>query len=95
MDAPTPAQSRALAGIVRQRDRLAKAERTVAQMRAERVSMYRGARALDPPCTFEDIADAAGISAAAVQRALAKADNPKPHGRPGRPRGSVSKKAKL
>jgi hypothetical protein len=55
------------------------------------VAAYRQARAMEPPLTFDEIAEASGVTAAAVQQAIFKADNPRPHGRPGRPRGSKSK----
>lgn len=89
--ATTQGQARLLTELGKLRDRYARAERQVTELRAQRVALYRKARALNPPLTFEEIAEAAGITAAAVQQAITKADNPRPHGKPGRPRGSRAK----
>jgi hypothetical protein len=78
-------QSRMHAALARVRDRHAKAERTIVEVRAERLVLYRQAR--DMNMTWEEIGASAGVTAAAVQQAVLKADNPRPHGRPGRPPG--------
>jgi predicted Rossmann fold nucleotide-binding protein DprA/Smf involved in DNA uptake len=91
MAAMTPEQNRILGALAKLTARYVKAEQAVTELRAQRVALYRQARAAYPPLTYDEIAEASGITAAAVQQALFKADNPRPHGRPGRPRGSKSK----
>jgi hypothetical protein len=90
----TPAQRGMLARLRKHRGRYEKAEQGIVDLRTERIALYREARALKPPLTFDEIADAVGITAAAVQQAIFKADNPKPPGKPGRPRGSTKRTAK-
>jgi len=72
-------------------ERHRRAVATEETLRVQRVHMYREGRALAPPLTFDEIAEAFGLTAAAVQQTLNKADNPKPRGKPGRPRGSKAK----
>lgn len=85
-------RSRHVTALNKVRDQLARAERQVTELRAERVARYKVAHDGSPPwLTYDEIAEASGVTAAAVQQAIFKADNPKPHGRPGRPRGAKAK----
>lgn len=59
-----------IAGEQRRRNRLTK---QLAECDAERLALYRDARALDPPIPWTEIGRAAGLSGEAIQKTITRA----------------------
>lgn len=87
----TPAQESMLVRMRKLNDRHRRVAATEEQLRSERLALYRLGREI--LLTWDEIGSAFGVSGAAVQQAVIKADNPKPRGKPGRPRGPMKPKA--
>jgi CRP-like cAMP-binding protein len=68
----TREQQRAVTELRKLAERYRRAKSTVDGLDEERGLAYARARAIDPPLTFKQIAEAVGITEAAVQQKLAK-----------------------